>query len=374
MLDTSVDSFHFYFLVAVLQGVVLALLIGFQKPFKGSSVFFGLIVFLISLSLLHGVLEESIHAFNTRFLFPMEYGFALGPITYFHVLYIVDPNFRLRSRHLLHFVPSLVFDVILFFAFFGYAGNNAAWAEANIRSIQIFFLAVALLFILYTSGYIYKTGRTAFRAEIKPREYDPPVRRWLKIFIGFWVIMLIIQVVTILAALLDVDLLDEQSYIVYNPMGVLKALCIYLLGYLFLLKYRNVIGKYLVSNERSLATRYSPDEVLRKKEQLTALLEQGQVYKDEKLSLEKLAQHLNWPVKEVSAVISEAFDSNFNDLINAWRVKAFQELATKAENQKYSIMGIASQVGFNSKASFYRAFKKECGQTPTEFLALKGVK
>src|SRR6187455_3441508 len=118
MLDTSLDSFHFYFLVAVLQGFILFLLIIFQKPLKGPTVFFGILVFLVSLSLLHGVLEESFHAFNTRFLFPMEYGFALGPITYFHVRYIADPNFRFKSRHLLHFIPSLLFDVMLFFGFF----------------------------------------------------------------------------------------------------------------------------------------------------------------------------------------------------------------------------------------------------------------
>src|SRR6187402_2303724 len=171
MLDTSLDSFHFYFLVAVLQGFILSLLIVFQRPLKGYTFYFGILVFLISLSPLHGVLEESIHAFNTRFLFPMEYGFALGPITYFHIRYIADPDFRFQQRHLLHFIPSLLFDVMLFFGFFGYAAMNEAWAETNIRSIQMLFLSVALLFIVYTSLYLYYMWRTAFAAEIKPREY-----------------------------------------------------------------------------------------------------------------------------------------------------------------------------------------------------------
>src|SRR5688572_15019265 len=108
MLDTSLDSFHFYFLVAVLQGFILAALIGFRKPLNRSNSYVGILVFLISLSLLHGVLEESIHAFNARFLFPLEYGFLLGPLIYFHIRQMVDPDFKISIRQIYHFIPSLV--------------------------------------------------------------------------------------------------------------------------------------------------------------------------------------------------------------------------------------------------------------------------
>ncbi len=102
-------------------------------------------------------------------------------------------------------------------------------------------------------------------------------------------------------------------------------------------------------------------------------MERGELYKDEKLTVEKLAKHLGWSARDVSGIISERFDLNFNDFINTYRVKAFKAMAEQPENKKYSIMGLAEKAGFNSKASFYRAFKRECGQTPSEFFASKNA-
>jgi AraC-like DNA-binding protein len=120
--------------------------------------------------------------------------------------------------------------------------------------------------------------------------------------------------------------------------------------------------------------KFSTEEISEKQQQLREVIEREEIYKDEKLNVEGLARYLGWPARDVTIIISEAFDTNFNDLINTYRVKAFKDLVTRSENKKYSIMGIAQEVGFNSKASFYRAFKKESGQTPSEFLISKDIK
>ncbi|MEM9324703.1 MAG: helix-turn-helix domain-containing protein [Bacteroidota bacterium] len=73
-------------------------------------------------------------------------------------------------------------------------------------------------------------------------------------------------------------------------------------------------------------------------------------------------------LRPVSKMINESLRTNFNDLINAHRVEAFKELALRSGSKKYSIMGMGHEVGFSSKASFYRAFKKETGMTPTDYL------
>jgi AraC-like DNA-binding protein len=61
------------------------------------------------------------------------------------------------------------------------------------------------------------------------------------------------------------------------------------------------------------------------------------------------------------------FNMNFNDFINGFRIEDFKQRLVNPVNTKFSLMGLAYDAGFNSKASFYRAFKKATGQTPSQF-------
>jgi AraC-like DNA-binding protein len=88
----------------------------------------------------------------------------------------------------------------------------------------------------------------------------------------------------------------------------------------------------------------------------------------------KLAQQLGWPVNDLSFLINEAFRTNFNDWINNYRIEVFKELLRHPENRKYSILGLSQEVGFSSKASFYRAFKKVTGVTPSDYLKSNELK
>ena len=46
----------------------------------------------------------------------------------------------------------------------------------------------------------------------------------------------------------------------------------------------------------------------------------------------------------------------------------FERLARNAENRDRSVLELAYDAGFNSKASFYRLFRRTHGTTPTAFL------
>jgi AraC-like DNA-binding protein len=369
MPDTSLDSSHFYFLVAVLQGFILAVLIIVRKPVITTNVFFGIIVLLFSLSLLHGVLEQSIHAFNARFLFPMEYGFLLGPLCYFHFRQIATPALVLQRRDLLHFIPSLLLDVALYLITFSYIRSNLEWAEAHVAEIQITFLIVALFFIVHVCVYAAVAYRMIGKSEIRPRENAADIQKWSMIFFSLWMVAILVEALVVVSAILNIDIFATNDNLIYNPMGIIKAICIYTLGYWYLIKYHSLLVRHSKSFDRTIVSKYSADEIHQKQQQLHAALEESELYKDEKLTVEKLAKHLGWPARDLSGIIAEQFDLNFNDFVNRYRVRAFKLMAEKPENHKYSIMGLAEKAGFNSKASFYRAFKKECGQTPSEFFA-----
>jgi len=95
------------------------------------------------------------------------------------------------------------------------------------------------------------------------------------------------------------------------------------------------------------------------------LLDQEKIYTNPDLNLQKLSDELNAPAYLVSKIITSELGETFYDLINKRRIRKAQELLSADHN--FSIEGIAYEVGFNSRSTFYRAFKKYIGQHPKEF-------
>ena len=86
------------------------------------------------------------------------------------------------------------------------------------------------------------------------------------------------------------------------------------------------------------------------------------------MDIRSLSEQLQLPYHELSNWINQNYQQNFNAFINSFRV---QEVVNGLENQQhqaYTIMGLAEKAGFKSASSFYAAFKKEKGITPSEYL------
>jgi AraC-like DNA-binding protein len=66
-------------------------------------------------------------------------------------------------------------------------------------------------------------------------------------------------------------------------------------------------------------------------------------------------------------VINERLEMNYSNFINSYRIQEAKILLFAPEKIDDSILDIAYEVGFNSKAVFNRAFKKFTGMTPSEF-------
>lgn len=104
------------------------------------------------------------------------------------------------------------------------------------------------------------------------------------------------------------------------------------------------------------------------KEKLQQLIKNEKVHLNPDLSLRSLANQLRIHANQLSWLLNDRFDKNFNEFINHYRLESFKELARLPENANLTIMAIAYDCGFNSKTVFNTYFKKETGFTPKEFL------
>jgi len=95
------------------------------------------------------------------------------------------------------------------------------------------------------------------------------------------------------------------------------------------------------------------------------MLQKKKIYRDENLSLQSLSEKMKIPSHQLSKVINEKCGKNFFDLINFYRIEEAKKILTDPESNEKLILNIAYSVGFNSKATFYRAFKKLTEMTPS---------
>jgi len=103
------------------------------------------------------------------------------------------------------------------------------------------------------------------------------------------------------------------------------------------------------------------------KPKIEALLKNDKLYEDPELSLTQIAKQLKTNPSVISKVINQGFQMNFNDLINFYRVEAVKEKLNAGEQKLQTLLGIAFDCGFNSKATFNRAFKKFALISPKEW-------
>ena len=107
--------------------------------------------------------------------------------------------------------------------------------------------------------------------------------------------------------------------------------------------------------------------ILLKKEKLEAYMESETPYLDSGITLIDLAEKLGMNRGELSEVINVGAEKNFNDFVNHYRVEEVKRKLQQGEGEKYSLLAIALDCGFNSKATFNRVFKKLTGQSPSDY-------
>lgn len=102
-------------------------------------------------------------------------------------------------------------------------------------------------------------------------------------------------------------------------------------------------------------------------EEFLKYFDEKQPWKDPLITMQKISDSLGISNLYLSQVINRFLNQSFNTLINNYRIaevkKRLEDPAFKDEN----VIVTAFDCGFNSKATFNAAFKKNTGLTPTEY-------
>ena len=97
-------------------------------------------------------------------------------------------------------------------------------------------------------------------------------------------------------------------------------------------------------------------------------MEINKAYLNPDINLSDMAIQVNMSRTKLSEVINSGFNKNFNDFVNTYRVEAFKSMLKENKHKQLSLLGIAMDCGFNSKATFNRVFRKLTNTSPSEYL------
>ncbi len=132
-----------------------------------------------------------------------------------------------------------------------------------------------------------------------------------------------------------------------------------------------------VIDTESIRTEKNEDSFLHKNEKheqiakkIESVLKEQKLYRNPEFKLLNLAEQIGEQSYLTSQVLNQHFNKSFFDIVNELRVRDAEERLKTFDSKKDKIEAIAYEVGFNSRAAFYRSFKKITGKNPTNFVSL----
>jgi AraC-like DNA-binding protein len=103
------------------------------------------------------------------------------------------------------------------------------------------------------------------------------------------------------------------------------------------------------------------------------LLQNRQRYLMKNYNLSAMAKELEIPSHTLSLIINKEYQLSFTDLINKYRI---EHIINTTDDQKMAMLtfeSIGFEAGFSSRTTFYRAFIKVTGQTPSAYFKSPGT-
>lgn len=133
-----------------------------------------------------------------------------------------------------------------------------------------------------------------------------------------------------------------------------------------------LIGRWMIQKFKPkkgwLSENFGTDDTINYeywKKEIEKLVIKG-VYLNPNITQQEMAAMLKTNNSLLSRVINRGYGQNFNDFINKKRIDFLVEKINNGQHKQHTLSGISSECGFNSKATFNRAFKKHLKMNPSE--------
>lgn len=315
------------------------------------------------------------------------------PLFLIYALEILQEKIHHQGRWILLFLPALITTAYITFDL--YVFNNYSHVQLerlyNFPTFGYHLLCKGfpIVFIFAFAWLIKRLNTYALNIKDSYSFIDPIELSWLKSSTWIYIAITILSLLGFITS--QFQILPITSHSVCSVIGILMFFAIFYVSFHGIKQYtiadyygekKPLLNKIGYSNpesetiEANTTVKYKTS-TLSSAEQaiifqnLIDLFQEKKLYLEPKLQLSDVANALNTSTHNLSQTINSSTGKPFYDFVNSYRIRHLQQLLEDPSQQKFTILALGFESGFNSKASLNRVFRQDTGLSPSEYLQRK---
>lgn len=263
---------------------------------------------------------------------------------------------------MIHFIPFIAFIVYQLINSYVPYDQNAPDSKYIYKSFFQDFNVFVIFFLISLPIYIW-LSYSVYRKRLL--SYGGESSVWIKMLIlfvaGIWISSLL--------SFLAPEFINHTFQLGFNSLVFIS-----LTGFVYLISYfgikQNIFHTDIpkISVSKYAKSKLSEDEAHRIWSLLKEHIKKVKPHLDSEVDPKKLSSQIDVSTHKLSQVINTKSGLSFNDFINKHRIEAVKNMMKSEKHQHLSLLGMALEAGFTSKATFNRAFKKLENCTPSQYL------
>lgn len=353
-------------LLGAFQGITIGALLLFSNHHpKKANRYLAALLFVISFASLGvylmniGIKYTSPFWMTVSMLVPFFLILPIGPLIHFYTRAFAGNEIKPKDNW--HFLPAiidLIPHIVSLIFLTGWVSEHVFSREMHDRFEDQYQTYTDIPRWISVTFYLFLTWR------FLKNQPESPAIKWLKQFTKVFLMFQLAWFVHLVPYIIPQLRNEWLDLVGWYPVYIPLTLLIYWLGikgYFF--------SGAILKPKQNFQLNLSENTIEETRVALYACMENEKLFLDPELNLNKVVDHLKIPQKTISAVLNQRIHKSFNEFVNDYRLMEFKKRIANKAFKHMTLSGIALECGFNSQATFQRAFKQSMGISPTEYLS-----
>ena len=288
--------------------------------------------------------------------------FLYGPLVFLYIKTLVEK--RISKTSYLHFVPFLLV-VLLFSPFYILSTQGKIDFFVNKEYLQFpWRIYKVLLNISIIGSLFFYSFKNFHYLKSKEQLFNNQLTEgvWLKRIAIFFALFSVLYL-SYFVLIEGLGWSKTTDYVI----ALLMSGFIYSIGIMGFYKPELFRKKEIILIEKYKHSTLKTEQAKTLLLQLTMYMEKEKPYLKEDLKLPIFAKQIGIPAHHISELLNQYQNTSFSDFVNSYRIEAAKKLLLSTDFETKTISGIGYDVGFKSRTTFYKAFKKITQLSPKAY-------